>query len=86
MTTPQAALDWNAADSAYLRHHFSCPTCCAAGMAAGDRARCTNGQALWDAYQLAGLPPHFKWIKPLDAKRSPNKQPSPASTSARMER
>ena len=47
-----------AEDRAYLNHHFSCPLCCAAGISGGKQARCTDGQALWDAYnQAAGPPP-----------------------------
>ena len=54
---------WEAADLAYLEHHFTCPTCCAAGASHGAHPRCPAGQALWDAYQAAGLPPHFRWLR-----------------------
>lgn len=55
--------DWDAADEAYRRHHFSCPTCCAAGVSTS-ASRCPEGLALWKAYESAGTPPHFLWIKP----------------------
>ncbi|MET3512790.1 hypothetical protein ABIC63_000555 [Pseudacidovorax sp. 1753] len=54
---------WDAADSAYQRHHFTCATCCAAGASQGADARCPAGQTLWGAYQSAGMPPHFLWIR-----------------------
>ncbi|GEM_PF-4241805 len=40
-------------DRAYLAHHFNCPACCAAGRTPGMQQRCTEGLALWDAYQEA---------------------------------
>ena len=47
----EALTDWRQADADYLRHHFTCPTCCAAGHWRGDR--CTAGAALWATYQAA---------------------------------
>ena len=47
-TTPP---DWRQADAAYLRHHFTCPSCCAAGHGRGDR--CTTGADLWASYEAA---------------------------------
>lgn len=48
---PAPAHDWRQADAAYLRHHFTCPTCCAAGHGRGDR--CTAGADLWASYEAA---------------------------------
>lgn len=48
-TTP--APDWRQADAAYLRHHFTCPACCAAGHGRGDR--CATGSPLWTTYEAA---------------------------------
>lgn len=45
------APDWRQADAAYLRHHFTCPSCCAAGQGRGDR--CTAGADLWASYEAA---------------------------------
>lgn len=45
-TTAQA---WRQADAAYLRHHFTCTTCCAAGHGRADR--CTTGADLWATYE-----------------------------------
>ena len=45
------APDWRQADAAYLRHHFTCKTCCAAGHGRGDR--CSTGAELWGTYQAA---------------------------------
>lgn len=50
---PQAVpvLAWRQADAAYLQHHFTCPSCCAAGQGRGDR--CKAGADLWVAYEAA---------------------------------
>lgn len=40
--------DWTALDKAYQAHHFTCPTCIAAGKGYG--LRCGTGAALWVAY------------------------------------
>lgn len=45
------APDWRQADATYLRHHFTCPSCCAAGQGRGDR--CTTGADLWASYEAA---------------------------------
>lgn len=42
-------IDWKPMAAAYHRHHFDCPTCCAAGRGSG--LRCGTGTALWTAYQ-----------------------------------
>lgn len=60
MTTPRNS--WEAADKAYLTHHFACPQCCAAGVLPGRQERCHAGQTLWTQYLNAGTPPHFTWI------------------------
>lgn len=39
------------ADTDYLRHHFTCPTCCAAEHGRGDR--CPTGSVLWASYGAA---------------------------------
>jgi hypothetical protein len=66
--------DWDAADQAYLAHHFACPTCIAAGITR-TQPRCTEGQALWNTYQQAGTPPHFTWLtrkkEPRDQRQAP---------------
>lgn len=49
VTTP--ALAWRQADAEYLRHHFRCKTCCAAGHGRGDR--CKAGANLWATYETA---------------------------------
>lgn len=43
--------DWRQADAAYLRHHFTCPACCAAGHGRGNR--CPTGSQLWATYEAA---------------------------------
>lgn len=68
-------VDWHAADRAYQRHHSVCGHCRAAGMAPGQRERCAEGQALWAAYQEAGDPPHFKWLRYRRFARSPEPAP-----------
>lgn len=45
------APDWRKADADYLRHHFACPTCCAAGR--GNGKRCPAGAGLWAIYGAA---------------------------------
>ena len=54
--TPSAE-HWEAADKAYIAHHFHCPTCCAAGLSGGKQERCPEGLRLWGVYEKAGLPP-----------------------------
>ena len=48
----------------YNRHHLGCPACVAAGIRGAPAKRCAEGQALWDAYQRQGTPPHFLWANP----------------------
>ncbi len=50
--TPEPT-DWHALDAAYLAHHFSCPTCIAAGRGKQYGQRCGAGMALWRAYSAA---------------------------------
>ena len=45
--------DWHALDAAYHTHHFTCPSCIAAGRGAQYGLRCGVGTALWVAYQSA---------------------------------
>lgn len=45
------APDWRQADADYLRHHFACSSCCAAGQGRGQR--CAAGAALWTTYEAA---------------------------------
>ena len=47
--TPEPS-DWHALDTAYLAHHFNCPTCIAAGRGSRYGQRCGAGMALWRAY------------------------------------
>lgn len=47
MTTPRNS--WEAADKAYLTHHFACPQCIAAGVTRSE-PRCAVGAPLWDEY------------------------------------
>ena len=58
-------------DKAYLLHHFSCPTCRAAGGNPNNLQRCPTGTELWATYQAAGMPPHFTWLR----KRQGGKKP-----------
>jgi hypothetical protein len=46
---PEPEIDWRPLAQAYHQHHFSCPTCCAAGRGVG--LRCGTGTSLWSAYQ-----------------------------------
>lgn len=41
---------WSVLDAAYQAHHFSCPTCIAAGRGSRYGLRCGAGMALWRAY------------------------------------
>jgi len=50
-TTAEALPDWRQADADYLRHHFACLTCCAAGHGRGER--CATGSGLWTTYEAA---------------------------------
>lgn len=50
-TGAPALIDWRQADADYLRHHFTCPSCCAAGHGRGQR--CATGAALWATYGAA---------------------------------
>lgn len=50
------APDWRQADAEYLRHHFACKTCCAAGHGRG--TRCTAGADLWASYEAASDAAH----------------------------
>jgi hypothetical protein len=42
---------WRPLTAAYYRHHFACPSCCAAGHGRG--TRCTAGAELWASYEAA---------------------------------
>ena len=42
--------DWKTLDTAYLAHHFNCPTCIAAGRGSRYGQRCGAGMALWRLY------------------------------------
>ena len=53
--------DWHALDAAYLAHHFSCPTCIAAGRGTRYGLRCGTGAALWCAYAKADQPHSSKF-------------------------
>lgn len=48
----EPAVDWRPLAQEYHRHHYKCPTCCAAGRGYG--LRCGTGAALWSAYTSAG--------------------------------
>jgi hypothetical protein len=50
-TAAPALTDWRQADADYLRHHFTCPSCCAAGHGRGQR--CATGADLWATYEAA---------------------------------
>jgi len=47
--------EWDALDRAYQAHHWTCPTCIAAGKGYG--LRCGTGAALWADYDRASEPP-----------------------------
>lgn len=54
-TAPEPPTDpnaWRELAAAYHQHHFTCPTCIAAGKGYG--LRCGTGAALWAAYGAAG--------------------------------
>ena len=42
---------WRLPASTYNTHHFTCPTCIAAGRGTRYGLRCGTGMALWTAYQ-----------------------------------
>ena len=46
----EKSADWHALDAAYLSHHFTCPTCIAAGRGSRYGLRCGAGAALWRDY------------------------------------
>lgn len=50
-TGAPALMDWRQADADYLRHHWQCPSCCAAGHGRGQR--CATGADLWATYEAA---------------------------------
>lgn len=54
---------WTAADRAYQLHHDNCEQCRAAGGKLENPDRCRPGSALWQAYNNAGDPPHFLWLR-----------------------
>lgn len=45
--------DWRELDQAYQAHHWTCPTCQAAGRGAMYGRRCTVGLVLWAGYSGA---------------------------------
>lgn len=47
---------WRPLAAAYYRHHFTCPSCCAAGHGRG--TRCTAGADLWASYEAASDAAH----------------------------
>lgn len=49
--------DWHELDAAYQRHHFTCPTCIAAGRGSRYGQRCGAGTALWSLYSAAAAHP-----------------------------
>ncbi|WP_200843928.1 DUF5131 family protein [Pantoea sp. 18069] len=57
-----SASNWEQADKAYQLHHINCAQCTAAGIVRSSQTRCPQGQALWDTYNNAGMPPHFAWL------------------------
>lgn len=48
--SPGNPLDWKELAATYHAHHFSCPTCIAAGRGSQYGQRCGAGMALWLAY------------------------------------
>ena len=58
--------DWHTADKDYQAHHMACAQCIAAGANAGRSQRCPTGQALWDTYNQAGMPP---FLQPRNASK-----------------
>lgn len=46
---PQDRAQWLEIDREYQRHHWTCPTCCAAGQGRG--IRCGVGSAMWLNYE-----------------------------------
>ncbi len=47
---PDNPVDWKELAAAYHTHHFTCPTCIAAGRGSRYGQRCGAGMALWRAY------------------------------------
>ena len=47
---PDNSSKWKELAATYHAHHFSCPTCIAAGRGSGYGQRCNTGTALWTAY------------------------------------
>jgi hypothetical protein len=47
---PDNPVDWRELAEAYHVHHFTCPTCIAAGRGSQYGQRCGAGMALWRAY------------------------------------
>ena len=47
---PIEPLGWKVLAAAYYAHHFSCPTCIAAGRGAQYGQRCSAGMASWTSY------------------------------------
>ncbi len=64
-----SASTWEQADKAYQAHHVTCAHCKAAGIRITERQRCPEGQALWQDYEQAGLPPHFTWLHQRQRKK-----------------
>lgn len=62
---------WRTADKAYQAHHGMCPQCRAAGLNPGGTPRCSEGAGLWAAYQEAGDPPHFLFLRSREAAGRP---------------
>jgi len=66
------APNWHATDKAYQVHHVGCPQCIAAGINRSFQVRCPAGQALWDSYCSAVLPPYLsRRPAPAQVKKHP---------------
>ena len=48
---PDNPVDWKELAAAYHTHHFTCPTCIAAGRGSRYGLRCGVGSALWRAWK-----------------------------------
>lgn len=57
---------WRPLAADYYRHHFTCPSCCAAGHGRGDR--CTTGADLWASYEAASDAAHDTSTKGRNAR------------------
>jgi hypothetical protein len=54
-SVPKVLQDAHRSGALYNKHHFTCPTCCAAGRGAMYGNRCNLGAFLWQTYQESAI-------------------------------